>query len=126
QTPHGRAGGGERRAGAVLANLLQPIPSCCRKTACSQLCGDESKCFCQPAHQILIGRRHAFTSPYRDCTPPSQHPQVAAGMVEWLIQIGERTYYREVAASERGVTNNGDSLGGSLVEISQILLSGTS
>jgi hypothetical protein len=43
-------------------------------------------------------------------------------MVEWLVQIGERTYYGQVAASERGVTNNGDSLGGSLVEISQILL----
>jgi hypothetical protein len=46
-------------------------------------------------------------------------------MVEWLVQIGERTYYGQVAASERGVTNNGDSLGGSLVEISQILLSRT-
>jgi hypothetical protein len=105
-----------------VGNLLQPIPRGCRKTACPQLCGDESECVCQLTHQILIGRRHGFPSPHRNCTPPGQHPQIAAGMVEWLVQIGERTYYGQVAASERGVTNNGDSFGGSLVESSQILL----
>ena len=45
----------------------------------------------RPARRIRPGRaRHLLAPPERDCTAAGQHPEVAAGVVQRLVQLGVR------------------------------------
>ena len=71
------------------------------------------------SHRPQVGAGHRLAPPQRDRAPAGQHPEVAAGVVQRLRQLGVRLHRRQLAAAERRLPDHGQPLGGRVVQRGQ-------